>query len=79
MRPIMQGGITRHYVAEWESVLRELSALKAGWARVLDFDDRALRSDPAGELIARRGPRRAAPRRCRRSTTAGVDLKVVQP
>jgi hypothetical protein len=54
MRPIMHGGITRHYVAEWESVLRALEEFEPRWAKGFQIDERALNAEPAGKEISRR-------------------------
>jgi hypothetical protein len=54
MRPIMQGPITRHYVAEWESVLRALEPLEPKWAKGVVIDHQALNASPAGKEIAAR-------------------------
>ncbi len=54
MRPIMQGPITRHYVAEWESVLRALAEFEPDWAKGFQIDDRALSGAPEGQEISKR-------------------------
>ena len=51
MRPIIQGAITRHYVAEWESVLRQLAEYEPDWAKGIGFDDQALSRAPEGREI----------------------------
>jgi hypothetical protein len=54
MRPIMHGGITRHYVAEWESVLRELAEFEPSWAKGFQIDEGELSAAPAGKEIGQR-------------------------
>jgi hypothetical protein len=46
MHPIISGGITRHYVAEWESVLRELSAFDPDWVDTVETLDNSLSGAP---------------------------------
>jgi hypothetical protein len=54
MRTIIQGGITRHYVAEWESVIRELGPLEPKWASVFPITDDYLRASGLDQEIRRR-------------------------
>jgi hypothetical protein len=54
MRPVMHGGITRHYIAEWESVLRTLAAFEPDWATGFQVDEQALSASPASREISRR-------------------------
>lgn len=42
MRVMMQGPVSRHYVAEWESLLRELAPLKPDWVETFVCPDHAL-------------------------------------
>ena len=54
MRTIIQGGITRHYVAEWESIIRELVPLEPDWAAAFPITDTDLRDAGLRDEIARR-------------------------
>ena len=54
MRTIIHGGITRHYVAEWESIVRELAPLEPDWAAAFPITDADLRDAGLRDEIARR-------------------------
>jgi hypothetical protein len=54
MRTLIQGEITRHYVAEWESVMRALAPLKPAWARRLPLSKADIRAAGLEKEISRR-------------------------
>jgi hypothetical protein len=47
MRTLFAGPITRHYVAEWESVLRALRPLAPDWLSTITLPDNSLASEPS--------------------------------
>ena len=54
MRPVIAGDITRHYVAEWESVIRELEPLEPDWAGAFAITDIDLREHGLDREIGQR-------------------------
>lgn len=50
MHVMMQGNVTRHYVAEWESVLRSLERLKPDWVERFDLPNYAIPPEAKREI-----------------------------